>query len=109
MFDRLIIFLVYVILGRLDDKFDVALKIASYMAPWIKETQTLKALNAIDDPNIEKHDIPRVYYHGLIFNRFPAIAMTLFDGSLNDLYERYKGNISESQILFIFKQAVSAI
>lgn len=59
------------------------------------------------DSNIVKEDIPYVYYHGLISDLYPVIAMTLFDGTLNDLYELHKGNISVLQILEIFKQAVS--
>lgn len=59
--------------------------------------------------NIEKEDIPHVYYYGLISNLYPVIAMSLFDGSLNDLYERCKGDISDLQILEIFKQAVSIV
>lgn len=30
-----------------------------------REIAALEALDAIDDPNIEKSKIPRVYYHGL--------------------------------------------
>lgn len=59
------------------------------------------------DPKIQTNDIPRVYYQGNVLNHYLGIATTLFDGSLNDLYERYKGQISELQLLDIFKQAVS--
>lgn len=98
------------ILGRYNDKFDVAVKLSSYVAPWIKETNALMALDAMKDSNnIEKEDVPHVYYHGLIYGIHPVIAMTLFDGSLNDLFERYKGDISDLQILEIFKQAVCII
>lgn len=96
-------------LGRYNDKFDVAVKMSSYITPWIQETAALKALDAMKDLNIEKKEIPHVYYHGLIFHIHPVIAMTLFDGSLNDLYERYKNDISDLQLLDIFKQAVSII
>lgn len=86
---------------------EVAVKLSDYLHPYLKEVDAFKALNAMKDPQIESYDIPRVYYQGNVLTTYLAIATTLFDGSLNDLYERYKGQISELQILEIFKQAVS--
>lgn len=109
IFHLLITFLVHCpcILGRYNDKFDVAVKMSTDIVPWIQEIAAFKALDAMKDSNIEKTEIPYVHYHGLIFDTYPIIAMTLFDGSLNDLYERYKKDISDLQLLAIFKQAVS--
>lgn len=85
---------------------NVAIKFAANQKVIRREINVLNALNAMDR-NIETCDIPRVYYHGNVLDQYLAIAMSLFDGTLDDLYKRYKGNISELQILEIFKQAVS--
>lgn len=74
-----------------------------------RELEALEALNATTDPDIEEHGIPRIYYHGQFLHLYNAIAMTLFDESLNDVYDRHKTRgekISELAILLIFKQAV---
>lgn len=89
------------------DGVDVAVKVSIYSYPYMKETEAFRALNAMKDPNIELYDIPRLYYQGNVLSHYLSIATTLFDGSLNDLYERYREQISELQILDIFKQAVS--
>lgn len=86
----------------------MAIKFAANQTAMKQEIKVLNALNAIDE-NIEKHDIPRVYYQGEILDQYLAIALSLFDGTLDDLYEQYRENISELQILHIFKQAVSEI
>lgn len=74
-----------------------------------REIRALNALNATDNRNIEKYDIPRCYYQGKVLDQYLTIAVSLFDGTLDDLYKQHKGNISELQILDIFKQAVSDI
>lgn len=94
--------------GLYDDEVNVAIKFAANQKVIRREIKVLNALNAMDR-NIETCDIPRVYYHGMVLDQYLAIAMSLFDGTLDDLYKRYKGNISELQILEIFKQAVSEI
>lgn len=66
-----------------------------------------EALNATRDPNIEQHDIPRVYYHGKFLNNYNAIAMTLFDETLHDRYLAQNKSLSDLSILMIFKQAVN--
>lgn len=57
-------------------------------------------------PNIEKEGIPRIYYHGKVLGGFNAIAMTLFDGTLDELFLQ-QTILSDTSILLIFKQAVS--
>lgn len=50
-----------------------------------------KALNAINNPKIENYGIPNVYFHG-VWVGYPywGIAMTLFDGNLEDRYNTEK-------------------
>lgn len=91
--------------GIYDDKVNVAIKFAANQEAMRREIQILYALNAID-MNIEKDDIPRVYHCGKVLDQYITIAMSLFDGTLDDLYKRYEKYISELQILEIFKQAV---
>lgn len=68
-----------------------------------EEMEVFKALDALN-PDIEKHGIARVYYHGPILDKYYAIVMTLFDGSFED--EIPKGSLSEIKCLTFFKQAV---
>lgn len=66
----------------------------------------LKMLDAVDNTDIEAKGIPKVYFHGKFFNRYYAIGMTLFSGTLEDRWKK-AGNISELSILLIFKRSVS--
>lgn len=72
-----------------------------------QEMRILEALNATGNPNIEEHGIPRVYYHGAFLKNYFAIAMTLFDETLEKRYNIQGGHLSDLSILLIFKQAVS--
>lgn len=68
-----------------------------------------KALNAINNPKIEEHGIPCVYYHGQFLHLYHAIVMTLFNETLKDLHDRYKlreEHLSELSVLLMFKDAV---
>lgn len=73
-----------------------------------RELGVFEALNAMRDPNIEQHDIPRIHFHGKILNdKFDAIAMSLFDETLQDRYIVQNKNLSDLSILMIFKRAVN--
>lgn len=72
--------------------------------------ECFKALNAINNSNIEKYGIPNAYSHGeWIEYPYWGIAMTLFEGNLNDRYNELNKNISELSILLIFKRVVSKL
>lgn len=71
-----------------------------------QELKILEALNAFKDPNIEQHDIPKIYYHGKVLGEYDAIAMSLFDETLEDRYLAQNQNLSDLSILVIFRQAV---
>lgn len=76
-----------------------------------REMNIFEALKATEDFDITMHRIPRVYYHGRIFIKYFAIAMTLFEETLEDRFEHFKckdRRFSEPTILLIFKQAVSS-
>lgn len=68
--------------------------------------EVFEALNAIRDPYIEQHDIPKIHYHGKILDKYDAIAMTLFDETLQARYMAQNKSLSDLSILMIFKQAV---
>lgn len=95
--------------GKYSDKthknLDVAVKITMDQSCYDNEIQIYDALNATTDPNIVQYGIPRVFYYGKFLRIYRVIAMTLFDGTLEDLYKK-EGNISDHSILLIFKQAV---
>lgn len=76
---------------------------------YAREIEAYTALNATDDPEIEKRGIPRIYYHGKLFSERHAIAMTLFEETLYHRFKFQHKNISELSILLIFKRAVCAI
>lgn len=86
----------------------VAVKIIHDSASMDKELIIFEKLKAINNPKIENSGIPQVYYHGWFLN-YDAIAMTLFEGSVNDRYEieRKAGRkFTDTTILSIFLQAV---
>lgn len=85
------------------------MKITTDHGCYNREIRTYEALNATTDTTIEQHGIPRIYYNGAFLKKYRVIAMTLFDGTLEDLYKK-KGNISpDFSILLILKQTVCAI
>lgn len=84
----------------------VAVKIVWDREAFNHEIDVLKALNAIENPQIEDHGIPKIYYHGQILEVYSAIAMTLFDGSLESRFNQEKKHFTDLTILTIFKQAV---
>lgn len=89
----------------------VAIKIIHDPESMDKELMIFEALNAVNNPNIEKSGIPQVYYYGP-FLQYDAIAMTLFHGSLKDRYEKERiggRNLTDTTILSIFLQAVWGI
>lgn len=74
-----------------------------------EEMAIFKALNATENPDIEQYGIPRVYYNGKFLTNYYSIAMTYFDGTLTDRYEKERANgrnLSDLTILSIFKQTV---
>lgn len=66
----------------------------------------LKALNATNDPKIERLGIPRIYYHGEFHGDSHAIVMSLFDGTLSKRYKEQGGPLKDSSVLMIFKRTV---
>ncbi|XP_031636953.1 uncharacterized protein LOC116349589 [Contarinia nasturtii] len=94
---------------RTRKNIQIAIKITMDQGCYDREIEIYKALNATSDPNIEQYGIPRIYYHGSLLEKYRVIAMTLFDGTLEDLYKK-KGNISpDLSVLIIFKQAVKIL
>lgn len=87
----------------------VAVKITWDEQSQDEELAIFKALNAIENPDIEHYGIPKVYYNGTFLKHYYAIAMTYFDGTLTDRYEKERASgrsLSDLTILSIFKQAV---
>lgn len=70
------------------------------------EMMIFEALNATKNLEIENHGIPRIYYYGEFLGKYYAIAMTLFDGDLDNRYEKEQKHLTTITILSIFKQAV---
>lgn len=66
-----------------------------------------QALNATKDLDIEKMGIPRVFYYGIFLLKYHAIALTLFEGALENRYRLQNEKISDLSILLIFKRMVS--
>lgn len=65
-------------------------------------------LNAVKNPKIENNGIPQVYYYGC-FLKYDAIAMTLFEGSIDDRYKierKARRKFTDTTILSIFLQTV---
>lgn len=88
---------------------EIAVKITMDQNSYDREMRIYETFNATTDTTIEQHGIPRIYYSGAFLRKYRVIAMTLFDGTLLDLYEK-KGNISpDFSILLILKQTVCAI
>lgn len=86
----------------------VAVKITVDSGSMENEMAVYNALNA-KDPAIESNRIPRIYYAGTVLGEFAGIAMSLFQGTLDDRYLTYKHqnrHLSSFSILMIFKQAV---
>lgn len=74
-----------------------------------EEMAIFKALNATENSDIEQYGIPKVYYNGTFLKHYYAIAMTYFDGTLTERYEKEQGNgrsLPDLTVLSIFKQAV---
>lgn len=75
-----------------------------------REMEMYKALNAIDDPNIETKGIPKIYSYGSFESqtngKISFIAMTLFDGTLEARIKQQKRNISDLSLSLIFRRSV---
>lgn len=87
----------------------VAIKVFLNKQSMEREVAILQALRATKEVNIEDRGIPRVYFFGKITGDYNAIAMTLFDESLEKRYELQGKKISDLSILLIFRQAVCTI
>lgn len=88
------------------DKIPVAVKITWDKQAIDREMRIFEALNAVENPNIEKLGIPNVYYYGPIIGRYYAIAMTLCDETIEDRYKEQGEQLSDLSILLILKRAV---
>lgn len=87
----------------------VAIKINTNENNFKEEMKGFEALNATVDKDIETHGIPKVYFSGRFMYRYHAIAMSLFDGTLEDRKRKLKKEnkqISELSLLLIFRRAV---
>lgn len=86
------------------DGIPVAIKISSHDVLHKDEMEIYEALHD-DDP--ESHGIPKVYYHGQVFRvSYKAIAMSLFDETVEQRYAKQSTAFSDFSVLQIFKQAV---
>lgn len=65
-----------------------------------------KALNATEYPNIEDCGIARVFYYGKILKEYNAIAMTLFEETLEYRFKAQRKRFSDLSTLMIFMQTV---
>lgn len=88
------------------DKIPVAIKMTWDKQASDREMRIFEALNAIENPNIENYGIPNAYYHGPIVGGYYAMAMTLFDESIEDRYAEQDEQFSDLSILLILKRAV---
>lgn len=70
-----------------------------------EEMRIFQALNATENPDIEKQGILRVFYYGPFLNHH-AIAMTLCEGTLADRYKRQNEPLSYLSVLLIFRRTV---
>lgn len=76
-----------------------------------QEAKILEYLKA-QDPNLEEHGIPRIYFSGSVLLAYRANAMTLFHGSFIDVQKRYKKEnlkLSDLSILILLTGAVCTI
>lgn len=93
------------ILGKLNDKIRVAVKIIWCKEFSVREKKILGVLDA-KNPKIEEKGIPRIYYIGPFLEKYDAVVMTLFDGDLERRWKKQKGQISDSSLLMVFKRSV---
>lgn len=88
----------------------VAVKIMWDQKSLEDEMKIFLALNATNDPKIERHRVPRIFYFGNVLGNYGAIAMTLFDETLEDRYKRQNEQpFDVFTVLVIFKQAVCMV
>lgn len=88
------------------DNDTVAVKIVWDEETMHDEIKIYRALGALDNPRIEAEGIPRVFFHGLVLEKYHAIAMTLFEGTLEDRYKQQNKHLERMSILLIFKRLV---
>lgn len=77
-------------------------------------TQEAKILEYLkeQDPNLEEHGIPKLYYCGNVMLAYRGNVMTLFHGSFIDVQKRYKKEslkLSDLSLLILFRGAVCVI
>lgn len=85
----------------------VAYKLTANETAYKTEIEGFAALNAINNPEIEKCGIPNAYVYGNeIKHPYWGIGMTLFDENLEERWGLQQKNISELSILLIFKRGV---
>ncbi|XP_031631368.1 uncharacterized protein LOC116345816 [Contarinia nasturtii] len=98
-----------VIWKALFDGVEVAVKFFTRRENMDNEVSSYKALNAIDNEDIEKYGIPRIYYVGKMFGTSPVIVMTLFDESLFRRWKKQNMYIRTYSNLQVFLQSVKAL
>ncbi|XP_031631549.1 probable casein kinase I homolog ECU11_1980 [Contarinia nasturtii] len=85
---------------------DVAVKICMYNDLIKNELAVYRALNAVGNPKIEEKGIPNVYEIGKLFGYNPFIAITRFDGNVQD---RLKNGFTMFGIVYVFLHSVKAL
>lgn len=95
-----------VYVGSFDNTTNVAVKIVWDAEAMHDEIKIYRALGALDNPRIEDEGIPRVFFHGLVLEKYHCIAMTLFQATLKDRYEQQNKHFEHMSVLLIFKRLV---
>lgn len=89
------------------DRIPVAIKITSFDTFFDQELDIFETLNAISHTNAESHGIPQVYYRGIVFGKYKAIAMSLFEETVEHRFDKMKKPFTDFTVLQIFMQAVN--
>lgn len=95
--------------GKFDNNQTVAVKIAWDEEAIHDEIKIYRALGALENPRIEAEGIPRVFFHGLVLEKYHCIAMTLFDGTLKDCYDQQNKHFEPMSVLLIFKRLIEVL
>lgn len=86
----------------------LTVKLNTNGADSMREAKILEYLRN-QDPNLQEHGIPKIYFHGNVFGTLKACAFTLLHGSLIDvrnLYKKKNLKLSELSLLILIRGAV---
>lgn len=93
-------------LSALFDGNEVAVKISLEDDFMEQEIEIYRSLKAFSNPMIEKLGIPRAYYSGKIFEKYPALVITLFDESVENRHIKQDYSFNAYSTLQVFLQSV---